>query len=452
MRERLINNLGLKILSIFLAFFVWLVVVNVSNPEVGGSKEVPLEIENEQVLLAANQTYELGGKNTVTVSYKVRTRDEYKIRSSDFRAYIDLAELYDVTGSVPIKVEVLNNRELLDDVAAKQGVVRVATEELQRKKFDLTVQTKGDPEEGYALNGITIDPEHIYVEGPVSQVGQISDVGIEINIEGLTEDAGAAAELVFYDANGNRLSLSDRVTANTTEVNYYVTINRVKKLNLDFEVSGTAAPGYQYAGLECDTKTVSVIGLRTNLAAFNKITIPASELSIQGATADKVVKVDLRNYLPEGVEMVQNEDNEIEIRLRVERLETRSFSLSESDIRKAGESDRYLYTLTPERCVVTVQGLKEDLDSLKAADLQPELDLSQLEPGTHGVKLIFMESDAFKILSQTDLQIQVSPKEPASLETSGTHQESSSSESEETEESEASEVVNAGKPTTAPAE
>ena len=33
MKEKLINNLGLKILSCFLAFFVWLVVVNVSNPE-----------------------------------------------------------------------------------------------------------------------------------------------------------------------------------------------------------------------------------------------------------------------------------------------------------------------------------------------------------------------------------------------------------------------------------
>ena len=42
MKERLINNLGLKILSIFLAFVIWYVVVNVSNPEVNRSKEVAL--------------------------------------------------------------------------------------------------------------------------------------------------------------------------------------------------------------------------------------------------------------------------------------------------------------------------------------------------------------------------------------------------------------------------
>ena len=58
MKEKLLNNLGLKILSIFVAFFVWLVVMNVSNPLTSGSKEVPLETVNGQVLTAANRAYE----------------------------------------------------------------------------------------------------------------------------------------------------------------------------------------------------------------------------------------------------------------------------------------------------------------------------------------------------------------------------------------------------------
>lgn len=104
MKEKLLNNLGLKILSIFVAFFVWLVVMNVSNPLTSESKEVPLETVNGQVLTAANRAYEINGKSTVTVNYRVRTRDAYRIKASDFRAYVDLAELYSVTGSVEVKV------------------------------------------------------------------------------------------------------------------------------------------------------------------------------------------------------------------------------------------------------------------------------------------------------------------------------------------------------------
>ena len=60
MKERLIsNNLGLKILSLFLAFIIWLVVVNVSNPLVNRRREVTLEIENSEVLTAARRAYEI---------------------------------------------------------------------------------------------------------------------------------------------------------------------------------------------------------------------------------------------------------------------------------------------------------------------------------------------------------------------------------------------------------
>ena len=68
MKEKLANNLGLKILSVFLAFFVWLAVVNISNPEVTKYQEVPLDIVNEGVLESKNLTYEIvGGKSTVSV-------------------------------------------------------------------------------------------------------------------------------------------------------------------------------------------------------------------------------------------------------------------------------------------------------------------------------------------------------------------------------------------------
>lgn len=412
MKERLINNLGLKILSVFLAFFVWLVVVNVSNPLTRGSKEVQLDIENEQVLLAANRTYEISGKSTVTVNYKVQTRDAYKISASDFRAYIDLADLYDVTGSVPVNIEVLNNDSLIKDVEARQSVVRVETEELQRKRFELSVKTEGKQADGYEVNGIGITPDYIYLEGPVSQVGQISHAGIEINIDGLTEDYSGVAEPKFYDSNDNERPLEKKVISDTSEVAFHVTVNRVKKLPLDFEVSGTVAPGYQFVGVECATSTISVIGLRTSLASLNKITIPASELNLDGAMADRVVTVNVKELLPEGVQMIQSEASEVEVRLKVERLVTKAFSLADSDITKVGESDIYHYRLIPSQIEVTMQGLREDLDSLQPEDLLAMLDLSGMEPGKHKGVLTFGANDAFKVQSHTDFEIEVSLKEP----------------------------------------
>ncbi len=91
MKEKLTHNLGLKILAVVLAVFMWLIMVNVSNPLETGTQEVPVEIINKEILEKSGLTYEMVGKNTVTVSYSVRVRDKNRISASDFYAYADLA-------------------------------------------------------------------------------------------------------------------------------------------------------------------------------------------------------------------------------------------------------------------------------------------------------------------------------------------------------------------------
>lgn len=408
MKEKLLNNLGLKILSIFVAFFVWLVVMNVSNPLTSGSKEVPLETVNGQVLTAANRAYEINGKSTVTVNYRVRTRDAYRIKASDFRAYVDLAELYSVTGSVEVKVEILSNKELISEITTKPGVVRVQTEELQSKPFELQTKITGHAAEGYSDGKVELTPATITVEGPVSQVGMISYMGVELNVDGATSDLTGTAKPRFYDANGNELSdIGDRITVDTGEISYRVAINKVKSLPLDFEVTGTVAPGYQYTGVECSSRDVKVTGLKTNLADVNKITIPASELNINRAASDVVVTVDLRDYLPEGVELAESQNPSVEIRLKVEKLVNRTIILMDEEIEQKNPSEDYHYRFIPEKMEVVVQGLSEDLESLNGSDLGASVNLADLGPGMHSAVVEFEPDAAFTIVSSSELQIDV---------------------------------------------
>ncbi len=401
-----INNRKLKILSIFLAFLIWLTVVNVSNPEVEGKREVPLEIVNGNVLTDAKRAYEINGKNTVTVYYDVRTRDEYKIRSSDFRAYVDLAELYDVTGSVPVRIEVLNNRELINSAEAKPGVVRVKTEELQTKVFNLAVEANGQAADGYALNGVTLVPSSITVQGPVSKVGLISYVGIEVNLAEASGNIQGISSPVFYDANGNDLTISG-ISVNTDKVQYEMVINKVKEIPLDFEVSGMVAEGYRFTGIESETRSISVLGLKSNLASINKITIPASELNVSGAVSDKVVTVDLREHLPEGVEIVESINPRVEILLKVEKLVSETVMLSSRDVKLENASEQYSYRFIPGRLEVEVEGLADDLKQVDGADLGASIDVEGMEPGPHTGILQFENNGVFDILSVSEFQIDV---------------------------------------------
>lgn len=422
MKERLLNNVGLKLLSIFLAFFVWLAVVNVANPEKSDHQDVAVEVLNENVLAAAKQTYEIVGRDSVRINYKVSTRDASLIKASDFHAYIDLAD-YNVTGSVPVKVEVNSDKAyLINSITPNPMVIKVKTEELQRKRFNLQVNTIGSLEEGYALGVTTLSPEYVYVSGPVSQVGQISQVGIEVDVDGVSSDLSGTLTPVYYDANGNQLELDDKVTLNTQEINYQMTILKVKNLTLDFQVQGKVADGYRFTGVECSTKAIPVIGMKSVLASLTTLTIQDQGLDISGATTDKVVYVDVGDYLPANTTIAGDAGSRIKVTLKVEPLKTQDFVLDTGNITLRGASTDYSYSFDKDKVNVSINGLQEDLETLTQNDLHASIDVSGMSQGSYQGKLTFELGEGFKIMGYSGFNLIISPVEDrttqAALETS----------------------------------
>lgn len=435
MEKKLSNNIGLKVLSVFLAFFVWLAVVNINNPEDSDSKEVPLDIVNEGILTSNGKTYELlTDKDTVTVSYRVRTLDKAGISASDFRAYIDLADIYEPTGAVPVKIEVKNNRRLLDTPVAKPGVIRVKTEDLQRKSFEIRAKVIGEAAEGYDKGTPSVSPNYINVSGPMSVVGQISAVGIVINVDGADSNLSDSAPVVCFDANENEIPTDERITFSRSSVDYTMPILKRKSLVLNFEPEGRVADGYRYTGIESSRPSVTVNGLKSDLANINSITIPSSELNMDGATGDKEVTLDISQYLPEGVYLSDESSKKVKVVIKVEALESRTFELKTSQIKRVGYHSDYEYQYDRDSVNVVIRGLKEDLDQLSAAALGAEMDVEDMVPGENSGEITFQLGDAYELVSYDRIQVTVTEKGPSADSTAA-----STNESQEGTESETSE-------------
>lgn len=411
MKEKLTNNLGLKIMSVVLAVFMWLIMVNVSNPLVEDSQEVPVEMLNEEILEKSNLTYDMIGKKTVTVYYEVRVRDRYKITSSDFYASADLAELYDVTGSVPVKVEVANRsvKSLIEGTpTTKPGVVRIQTEAMQRKRFDLTAHAVGEPGDGFALGDITLNPQYVYATGAVSDIGKINSLGVEVNVEGANADMSDSAPVCFYDANGNKLSLEDDVKLSLESVDYHVTILKVKSLALDFQVSGVVEDGYRFTGVKSDISSVAVEGLKSTLASISMLTVPKELLSVEGATGDVAVAVDIAALLPSNIKIANNAEAIAHITLKVERLAERDVECSLENLEIIGEREGYSYTFGDTVLNLEIRGLAEDLDMFQDSDAQLSVDVSELEPGLQPITFKIALSDGFELVGHGPMMVLVS--------------------------------------------
>lgn len=415
MKEILSRNWGLKLISLLCAFFVWLAVVNVANPVQTKTREVPVNVINGDILERSNLTYEIVGKKTAVISFQVKTKDNYKIKPSDFRAYADLSDMYDVTGAIPIKVEVVNNEDLIKDVAVKSPeVLRIQTEALQTKRFKLVAKTAGAPADGYVPGDAVITPDTVDIKGAASIIGHITSVGIVIGVDGADSDVSGTGKPVFLDANGNELNIGDSVRVLGGDISYSLQILKVKPLPLDFVVTGEVADGYRYTGPESSLKEVPVAGLKSALAALNTFTIQSPELNITGATKDKVVTVDLKQFLPPNIRIAGLNDTTIKVTLKVEPLEDRTYSIDTSGIALTGTSDQYSYHITDNTVQIKIRGLKEDLDTLTPDKMNLSLDMTGAGPGTYQKTIALVLDNAYQVEGNPGCEIEVEEKTAAS--------------------------------------
>ena len=419
MKEKQNRRWGLLLISFLCAFLVWLGVVNVADPVMTDTVEVPVEIINSDVLTKNNLTYAVVGKSTTTVQYEVKTTNAYRIRSSDFRAYADMTDMWSVTGAIPIKVEVLNHSEdLVSMPVSRTGTIKIETEPLQRKTFTIGVMTTGMLEDGYQTGKVTLSPETLTVEGPESLIGQISSVGIRFNIDGAVADVSGTATPEYFDANGNVLSeLGDSVKTVGGDVSYTMQILKVKEVPLDFDVSGEVADGYRYTGPKTDIKSVSVAGLKTDLASVSMITIQGPSLNVQGATKDVECEIDLDDYLPSGLTIVGLDSTTINVTLQVEKLTEKTFTVKPENVTLNGKNSSYSYTVEDTKMEVKVQGLEEDLSSLSASKMNIRVDVSGMGLGEHTATAQLQLGDAYKMLSAPAVTVRVSEHGSSSAQT-----------------------------------
>lgn len=318
MKEKLSRNLGLKAISAALAFVIWLMVVNISQPEVNGTQTVEIKVENADRLTAADKTYKMDTRS-VRISYRVRLPQQSRISADNFHAYVDLAD-YSITGAVPVYVDVDDSiAGLISDISLSPMVVHVDTEDIQRKRFDLVTATNGKTMEGYMAGELSFSPGYVYVTGPVSEVGQISEVGIEVDVSEANSALSGSAPIHFYDANGNEIKLDERVSTNRETIDYELPIYRIKSLSVVAEASGTPAEGYVLEQVEANPGFVDVYGDEAVLSQYTSLRIPAAELSVNGATATVTRSFDITQYLPEGLRLAQP-GTEISVAARIRKL------------------------------------------------------------------------------------------------------------------------------------
>ena len=103
MKNKIRDNLGLKILAVFVATFLWWTVVNIDDPIETKKYYTDVTVLNPEVITNEGNSYEITeNTKTVLITVKARRKVLEKISGKNIVATADMRELQG--SSVPVRV------------------------------------------------------------------------------------------------------------------------------------------------------------------------------------------------------------------------------------------------------------------------------------------------------------------------------------------------------------
>lgn len=407
MRKELMNNLGLKILAFLAAVTLWFLVVNIDNPVTDRTfTDIPVTVVNDDIVTASNRTYQiLDGTQQVNVTVTATRQELSRITADDIHAVADMREL---TLSTQVPIQVTIEGHSYEEAYSTPRNLQVKIEEEARNNFPITPTTIGTVREGYVIGNLRADPEGVTIRGPKSVLNSINRVCAEVDVSGLSENAELEANLILYDVNNNVIDQTLLVNNLGDEgVSVEVELYQTKNVPIDIDTSGiSAAEGYSIGEISCEPQEVLLSGDEDTMKELDEIQIPESELELAGLTERTERTVDITEYLPDGVTLVDPNANNVVVTIPVNQPGAQVFEVSTNSIVVSNLASNLEVSYgTTVDLELQIRGPEETLQSLTLAK-KVSIDLKNYtSTGTYTVPLKVDLPEDCTLASEADVEI-----------------------------------------------
>ena len=405
-KKKYMENIGLKIMALVFAIVLWMIVVNVDNPvKITTFRNIPVTIENTEIVTNRGKTYKvIDDTQTVSVIVKAKRSDMAKLTSDKIVAVADMSDMQ-LESLVPISVSIPGfSGEYTAEVTPAN--LKVKIEERTKKVFPITVSMTGTPRDGYVVshNEISINPEKVEVKGSESLVSSIETVVAKVDVSGISKDETRPAELLFYDSDGNLINrslLTDNIGDEGITVSIKVLNIKNVPVKVKFEDNDNEEEDNSVYKVTCEPSTIQVCGRKEDLDTFNEILIPSDHLNHNMAEGKLETTIDISEYLPKGITLVDPKANTVVITLVIEKAGTRTIEYQVESIKIENLSDKLKVSFEDEVEVkLLLEGPQEVLDKINLSeavsiDLKDNILPGKFEvpvdvelSGSKGVKLV----------------------------------------------------------------
>ncbi len=201
MEKILSSNNFARIIAIFLAIILWLIVtgeqITQTTPSRQPWQDVPLQVENLNPDYVVTEI-----PSTVDVTLEGLPEDFVDLTVQDIDVYVDLAGLGAGNHLLQVQARLPSG---LTMVLVEPEQVRVSIESFYTEFFEVEVNLIGSPAEGWELVEYTVIPEEVLIGAPESIFEKVDRVVVIIDKTGMRLLESVELSPVAYDEDGNRV-------------------------------------------------------------------------------------------------------------------------------------------------------------------------------------------------------------------------------------------------------
>lgn len=405
MKKLLTNNVGLKLLSLLFAVILWLIVVNIDDPEISRTIQgIPVTVLDEEVITGNNQVYNILSGNEVTITVKGPRSEVDRMTKDDFVAEAPFSEKSNVD-AVPIYVTFRNSKYEKDcEITQKTMSMKLDIENIITKSYEVNINHTSELIASYYLGKENIEPKAVTVSAPESIINQIEKVVVDVDLSSHTEDFSVPLNIKCVTDTGTTIPHNNNnVTADNNTVTYSANVYPVREVPLEFSTKGNVADGYELVNVVAEKSTLKIAG--PDVDKIESITFPGELINISGANSDVMVDVDILAQLPRGVFLCNEEDATMKVTATIEPLVSNTYRLPVSEIDKNNIPEGYKAEITDQSVNIRLVGLQKSHDAFSLDELNAYVDLKNTVEGNNEVILRFTLPNGLKI--ETEVRVNV---------------------------------------------
>lgn len=377
------NKIYSMILSVVVAFALWLYVVNNVSSEMDATfNNIPVVREGEAMLKERNLMVTDISNESVSLNLFGSRDDLNKVDSSNTSVKIDLSNIQEPGVRIPLTYV----PSYPADVSAGSFEVRekypavIFVSVDYRRTFEVPIQVKwtGTRSENYLYDteNYTLDNTVVSISGPAAVADLIAQAQIEVDLTNRSESISESFRYTLCDIDGNPVD-AQQITTNVEEVRLDAQIQRIKEVDLvaDIIYGGGATKDNTIVKLE--PEIIRVSGGEAVLAELgDTYTVCTINLAdIERSTKDLKYTI----TLPEGVTN-QTGVSEVAVSVQFAGLKTREFTIDNFQLVNVPEG--MTAEIINANLTIKVRGPEVELEELKERDITAVVDFSNAEVGT----------------------------------------------------------------------